>query len=94
MQFVTGGQGSSNRPIRGAGLDSGGTPKEACRACPELLRAIPERRQRLRSLEAQIGTLFPEQAAPTGPGRTPPMSPPSDLPRIPGYEVQAVLRHG
>ena len=40
-------------------LDSGGTPEEVCRACPELLPQVRAGWQRLRALEAEVGALFP-----------------------------------
>src|SRR6516162_2295710 len=77
-------------------LDSGGTPEEVCRACPELVPQVRAGWQRLRVLQANIGEMFPEST----PGdfntphaqTTPP--PTSDLPRIPGYDVQRVLGLG
>jgi serine/threonine-protein kinase len=41
-------------------LDSGSTPEEACRACPELLPQVRAGWQRLRALEAEVSALFPE----------------------------------
>jgi serine/threonine-protein kinase len=75
-------------------LESGTTPEEVCATCPDLLPLVRQRWQRLRLLQAQVRMLFPE------PGSIPPVDahgpvpPASDLPRIPGYEVQAVLGHG
>ena len=73
-------------------LDSGGTPEEVCRACPELLPQVRAGWQRLRALEAEVGALFPESTSATVP-RHPPL-PTADLPRIRGYEVQGVLGRG
>src|SRR5262245_63587453 len=72
-------------------LDSGGTPEEACRACPELLSQVRAGWQRLRVLKAEIGALFPP--SPVADDATP-RPWPTDLPRIPGYEVQGVLGRG
>jgi serine/threonine-protein kinase len=73
-------------------LDTGATPEEVCRACPELLPRVRARWQRLRALEAEIGALFPNSTATGGAaGATPP---PTELPQVPGYEVEAVLGHG
>src|SRR5947207_8673222 len=73
-------------------LDSGDTPEEACRACPELLPQVRAGWQRLRALKAELGTWFP--MSPVSEGATPPPLPTSDLPRIRGYEVQEVLGRG
>jgi tetratricopeptide (TPR) repeat protein len=73
-------------------LDTGGTPEEACRTCPELLPQVRAGWQRLRALQAEVGALFPPSAVPDGP--PPPPPPTADLPRIPGYEVQEVLGRG
>jgi NAD(P)-dependent dehydrogenase (short-subunit alcohol dehydrogenase family) len=50
-------------------LDSGGTPEEVCRSCPELLTEVHAGWQRLRALEAEVGALFPESTP--GDGATP-----------------------
>ena len=78
-------------------LDSGGTPEEVCRSCPELLDQVRAGWQRLRAVEAEVGAWFPESsssndAEPNGILARLRTSP--DLPRIPGYEVQELLGHG
>jgi serine/threonine-protein kinase len=73
-------------------LNSGGTPEQACRACPELLPQVRAGWQRLRALKAEIGALFPP--SPVSDDATPPPRPTADLPRIRGYEVQEVLGRG
>ena len=40
-------------------LESGGTPEEACRSCPELLPQVRAGLLRLRLLEQEVGALFP-----------------------------------
>ncbi len=75
-------------------LESGRSPDEVCRAYPELLPQVRARWQRLRSLQVQLGELFPEPQSTVGCQRTPTMSAASDLPRIPGYDVLGVLGHG
>src|SRR5262245_8624121 len=74
-------------------LDSGKTPEEVCRACPELLPEVRRRLQDLRLIDAQFGALFPEPkpSADTGPISP---GPPAGLPQVPGYEVEAVLGQG
>src|SRR5262245_46975165 len=73
-------------------LDSGGTPEEACRTCPELLPQIRDGWQRLRALKAEVNALFHE--FPFSEGGTPSPLPTADLPRIRGYEVREVLGRG
>src|SRR5215468_7992333 len=73
-------------------LDSGGTPEEACRTCPELLPQVRAGWHRLRALRAEVGALFPQ--TPVSDGATPLPLPAADLPRIRGYDVQGVLGRG
>jgi serine/threonine-protein kinase len=78
-------------------LDLGGTSEEVCRACPELVPQVRAGWQRLRAVAAEVDALFPEPILADGatpPGAAPPVLPASDLPRIPGYDVQAVLGVG
>ena len=78
-------------------LDSGSTPEEVCRTCPELVEPVRAGWQKVRALQAAIGTLFPEspsddladQSRTRPPGQATP-----DLPAIRGYEVQEVLGRG
>jgi eukaryotic-like serine/threonine-protein kinase len=69
-------------------LDSGRTPEEVCRDCPELLPEVRERWKRFGVIDAEIGEMFPDSGAASEP------SDPSELPRIPGYEVQGMVGHG
>src|SRR5580692_8943227 len=70
-------------------LDSGGTPEEACRTCPELLPEVLVGWQRLRALQAELGALFPGADS-----ATPTWMQSADLPQIPGYDVQELLGRG
>src|SRR5262249_3469920 len=75
-------------------LDSGKTPEEVCRGCPELL---PEVRQRWREfclIDAQVRTLLPGLGTRPGADTLTPGPVPGELPRVPGYEVEAVLGRG
>jgi serine/threonine-protein kinase len=74
-------------------LDSQATPEEVCSSCPELLTEVRARWQRICQVQAEIDALFP---CPPEPGEEPPTLPGegTPLPRIPGYEVEAVLGHG
>jgi tetratricopeptide (TPR) repeat protein len=77
-------------------LDSGCTPEEVCGDCPELLPEVRRRWQQMCAVEAKLDALFPT------PGRNPhldaktvaPWHAGADLPRIPGYEVKALLGRG
>lgn len=40
-------------------MDSGRSPEDACRSCPELLPAVLEGLKRLRDLEAEVKAIFP-----------------------------------
>jgi serine/threonine-protein kinase len=75
-------------------LDSERTPEQVCAACPELLTEVRKRWLQMRLVEAELDALFPTpgpiQAAET-PG---PWDPAVDLPRIPGYQVEAVVGRG
>ncbi len=78
-------------------LDSGRSPEDVCRDCPELLPQVREFWQRHRAVQAQLSALFPE-TDPAPEDSVPPLvQVPEDLgplPHIPGYAVQAVLGHG
>jgi serine/threonine-protein kinase len=78
-------------------LDSGATPEEVCRACPELLAPVRSRWQQVRALQAAVGALFPESPPVEGddPNATRPHAPSTaELPHIRGYEVQELLGRG
>ena len=74
-------------------LESGGSPEEACRKCPELLPKVRTRLQRLRRLEKEVGALFPPSHDAQG-DTLATVLPCAELPRIGGYEVQGVLGRG
>ena len=76
-------------------FDSGCTPEEVCGACPELLPEVRRRWRQMCAVEAELDALFPTPG-PDPPGADTPlpgMRAPS-LPRIPGYEVEALLGRG
>ena len=75
-------------------LDSDRSPEEVCRDCAELLPQVRERSKRLRVIEAQVEDLFPEKTAMSSNDARPSGQPPTQLPLIAGYEVQAVLGYG
>jgi serine/threonine-protein kinase len=75
-------------------LDSGKTPEEACRDCPELLPEVRRRWQKFRLIDEQVVALVPGLRTTPKDGPVPPGPPTADLPRIPGYEVESVLGQG
>jgi serine/threonine-protein kinase len=75
-------------------LDSERTPEEVCGACPELLPEVRKRWQQMCIVEAELEALFPTPASDPGATTTFPWPPSADLPRIPGYEVEAMLGRG
>src|SRR5258708_796477 len=84
-------------------LDAHATPEEVCGSCPELLPVVRQRWRRMRRLRADLDALSPPPDVPTTkpdalfpPPDEPTPQPPEGmaLPRIPGYEVEAVLGRG
>jgi eukaryotic-like serine/threonine-protein kinase len=74
-------------------LDSRATPEEVCGSCPELLPELRARWRQVCRVRAELDALFPP---PPGPGAPPAALPreTTPLPRVPGYEVEAVLGRG
>jgi hypothetical protein len=75
-------------------LDSGKTPEEVCRDFPELLPEVQRRWQEFHLLDAQLGALFPGIRTDQGADTLASDLPSAGLPRVPGYEVEAILGHG
>src|SRR5262249_8818274 len=75
-------------------LDSGKTPDEVCRDCPELLAEVRQRWQEFCRIDARVGALLPGLRTSPEAGVSAPVSPPAGLPQVPGYEVEAVLGCG
>src|SRR5678816_2039781 len=75
-------------------LNSGRTPEEVCGAYPEHLEEVRQRWFRIRNLAADLERAFPSSGlgAPRNPAAIPAEHRP--LPRIPGYELQAVIGRG
>jgi serine/threonine-protein kinase len=74
-------------------LDSDRTPGEVCRDCPELLGEVRRQWERARAVEAHMDALFP------GPDAHPPddaafRDEETGLPRVEGYDVEAVVGRG
>ena len=75
--------------------DSGRTPEEVCGACPELLPEVRRRWRQMCAVEAELDALFPTPGPDSDADRPPlPGQSGGDLPRIPGYDVEAVLGRG
>jgi tetratricopeptide (TPR) repeat protein/predicted Ser/Thr protein kinase len=70
-------------------LDSHAEPEEVCASHPELLPVVRNRWRQMRRLRADLNALFPRSD-----DWTPHDADDSALPRIPGYEVEAVLGRG
>ncbi|HEV3082144.1 MAG TPA: serine/threonine-protein kinase, partial [Gemmataceae bacterium] len=75
-------------------LDLECTPEDACSACPELLPEVRKRWLQMRIVEAELEALFPTPAPSLDADTPAPRYPNLELPRIPGYEVEAVLGRG
>jgi serine/threonine-protein kinase len=74
--------------------DSGRTPEEICVACPELQPEVRRRWQRMRQVAAQLDALLPSTGPHPGAEAPAPGRAGDDLPRVPGYEVEAILGRG
>jgi eukaryotic-like serine/threonine-protein kinase len=74
-------------------LDSESTPEEVCRSCPELLPEVRAGWREMCRVRDELEALFP---TPREHGADAPALPDdgTDLPRIPGYQVEALLGRG
>src|SRR5215468_8249111 len=73
-------------------IDSGATPEEVCRSCPELLPEVRACCRRMGRVRAELNAMFPQgRVSGTSPS---PLPENGVLPRVPGYEVEAVLGQG
>jgi hypothetical protein len=75
-------------------LDTGKTPEEVCRGCPELFSEVRERWQEFCRIDEQIRTLLPGLGTCSGADTITPAPPPGALPHVPGYEVEALIGRG
>src|SRR5262245_45821971 len=74
-------------------LDSGKSAEEVCRDCPEFLPEVRRRWKNFCRIDAEVEALLPDPATvEAGGGKTP--TPNTELPRIPGYEVEVVIGRG
>jgi serine/threonine-protein kinase len=74
--------------------DSGSSPEEVCGDCPELLPEVRWRWRQMRAVEAELDALFPTSGPHPDAAIPAPWHAGGDLPRIPGYDVQASLGRG
>jgi eukaryotic-like serine/threonine-protein kinase len=75
-------------------LDSGRSPEEVCRDCPELLTEVRKRWMAFRVVDGSVAALFPDPDTHRGAGPTLAVPDPAKLPQVPGYEVEALLGRG
>jgi serine/threonine-protein kinase len=69
-------------------------PEEVCATCPELLPVVRKRLEQMRVVEAELLALFPTVHPDSGADDPASGRPGAELPRVPGYEVQAELGRG
>jgi serine/threonine-protein kinase len=75
-------------------IDSERTAEEVCSDCPELLPEVRQRLEQMRAVEAQLEEMFPTPTPDQGAETSAPWDPGTNLPRIPGYDVEAILGRG
>ncbi len=75
-------------------LESSDPPEVVCRDAPDLLPEVRSRLMRVRSLEAELGALFPSSNAADRGGTRPSLLNDAELPDIPDYRVDSILGHG
>jgi serine/threonine-protein kinase len=75
-------------------LESNRTPEEVCADCPELLDEVRARWRHMRKVEAELEAMFPTPAPDANADAGALWKPPTELPSIPGYQVEAVLGRG
>jgi serine/threonine-protein kinase len=73
-------------------LDSGKTPEEVCRDCPELLPEVRQRWLEFGLIDAQIRTCLPWLETRSDSRET--AQPSTELPQVPGYEIEAAVGRG
>jgi serine/threonine-protein kinase len=74
--------------------DSGRAPEEVCGAYPELLPEVRRRWEHMCAVEAELDALFPTPGPHSDTGLSALWHAGAELPRIPGYEVEALLGRG
>ncbi len=74
--------------------DSGRSPEEVCGAAPELLPEVRRRWRQMSAVEAELDALFPVSGHDSDADTPASWHGGADLPRIPGYDVEALLGRG
>src|ERR1700758_2274010 len=75
-------------------LDSGRTPEDVCRDCPELLPEVRARWRAFRLVDGSLAALFPDPETPPRADAIVAKSHSADMPQVPGYRVEALLGRG
>jgi serine/threonine-protein kinase len=75
-------------------LDTGKTPEEVCRDCPDLLPELRQRWQQFRRIDAVVGEWYPKPGSEGVIEARVPLPLPAEVPRVPGYEVENELGRG
>jgi serine/threonine protein kinase len=75
-------------------LNTGRTPEEVCRNCPELLPEVNRRWKAFRRIDAEFGVLLPASDTTLDAEAMRLLPRPTELPQIPGYRVECVLGQG
>jgi serine/threonine-protein kinase len=75
-------------------LNSGQTPEEVCRRCPELLPEVRRRWQAFRLVDQAVAELLPVTETPPNAGATQPVPLSGGAPQVPGYRVEVLLGRG
>src|SRR5262245_56406257 len=74
-------------------LDNDLTAEDVCAEHPELLCQVLERLRRCRNVEAQLEAIFPSTHGLSG-GLREALQASTELPDVPGYEVESILGRG
>jgi serine/threonine-protein kinase len=75
-------------------LNSGRTPEDVCRDCPELLPEVRRRWKAFRLVDSSFAALFPDPETPLGADEVAVVPGGAELPQVPGYDVQEVVGRG
>jgi serine/threonine-protein kinase len=75
-------------------LESGKTPEEVCRDCPELLPEVQRRWQQFQLIDAEVGEWYPKPGSSRVVDALVLVARSTDPPQVPGYEVESELGRG
>jgi serine/threonine-protein kinase len=75
-------------------LESGRSPEEVCRDCPELLAEVRQRWKAFRHVDGSLAALFPDPETPPRGDANMAVPYSADLPQVPGYRVEALIGRG